>query len=225
MKILLTISSVCLAALLVIAGITWTTEVQANRDLRKTNLRLEADLRSAQEESRMLRAEHGAVTTQLAAAQETAAELHAQLAEQHHGQDTELQPDTVPSFNPFPAQAYLGQRHLGQAWIIPRNIRKDPKTQGYVYEPVIWLDENLRKGFVTHHTNIVEREVGARTYVNTVQYPQPVYYGYRPIYQRPPTNSFPPAPQLPNPPGSLPGNGLLIPQKIWRPSDLNQRRP
>ncbi|MCW5553756.1 MAG: hypothetical protein KIS67_16560 [Verrucomicrobiae bacterium] len=232
MKTLMTISSICLTALLVAVGVVWTSEVRANRDLRETNLRLEAELHAAQEESRTLRAEHEAVSTQLAVAQETAAELQSQLAGQDSPDDSEVQLETAPLFNPFPAQAYLGQRHLGQAWIIPRNIRKDPKTQSYVYEPVIWLDENLRKGFVTHHTNIVEREVESRTYVNTIQYPQPVYYGYRPIYGRPPTNSYPPAPHLPNPPitqPSLPninsGSGLLVPQKIWRPSDLNRRQP
>lgn len=232
MKTLMTISSICLAALLVAVGVVWTMEIRANRDLRETNLRLEAELRAAQEESRMLRAEQEEVSKQLAVAQETAEELHAQLAGQNSGNTPEVQLETAPRFNPFPAQAYLGQKPLGQAWIIPRNIRKDPRTQGYVYEPVIWLDENLRKGFVTHHTNIVEREVESRTYVNTIQYPQPVYYGYRPIYGRPPTNPYPPAPQLPNPPitqPSLPninsGSGLLIPQKIWRPSDLNHRQP
>lgn len=232
MKTLMTILSICLAAVLVGGGIAWTTEVRVNRDLRETNQRLEAELRAVQEDSRMLRDAKEKVARQLATAQATSEELNTRLAELNSANDSVVQPESVPRFNPFPAPAYLGQKHLGQAWIIPRNIRKDPKTQGYVYEPIIWLDENLRKGFVTHHTNIVEREVESRTYVNNIQYPQPVYYGYRPIHRRPPTNSYPPAPQLPDPPIVQPGPpnlnsgaGLLIPQKIWRPSDLNQRRP
>jgi hypothetical protein len=233
MKTLLTISSLCVAAVFLAGGVVLTTELRANRDLRATNQKLDADLRAAEEQSANLRAENQEATQQLLAAQRTSEDLTTQLADLQNADDLEINSEAVvPTVNPYPVQAYLGQKFLGQAWIIPRNIRKDAKTQSYVYEPVVWLDENLRKGFVTHHTNVVEREVESRTYVNTIQYPQPVYYISRPYYHRPPTNLIPPKPSLPvappaqpNPPQFNPGNGTLITQKLWTPAGQIKTRP
>jgi hypothetical protein len=125
-----------------------------------------------------------------------------------------------PSIKPYQAEAFLGRKGLGAVWIVPRNLRLDTNTQRYVYEPVVLLDERLRKFFEVHHTNIVEQVVETPVYVNNNYFPEPYYnYYYGHLHGGRPTNGVPhPQPQPVTPPPFNPGSGTIIKQPLGTPA-------
>jgi hypothetical protein len=175
---------------------------------------------------------------QLAVFRELAESLQSQVTEFKSSERGGLAAEgKAPVVAPYQAQAYLGKAPLGWVWIIPQNLRKDTNTQRYVYEPIVWLDEGMRKQFVTHHTNVVEREVESPAYVNTAYYPEPYLYGYYyyptyPIHRppgntnRPPVSVWPPATVQPLPQQPFnPGSGTVTAQKLGTPAGAIKTRP
>ena len=104
--------------------------------------------------------------------------------------------DTTP--RPYRVRAFVGQANVGQAWIVPHNVTRDPESCRYLFEPVLVIDESAKKHFTEHHTNVVEREVyTTEIYENYNRYPY--YYG---IAGRPGGSNRPPnRPQPPSKPG------------------------
>ncbi len=200
----------------------------SNRALRDVNRKLEADLQVAQKLADALRSEKQGTEAQLAGVQDSVQKLEAQLAEYDSARAKEAAEAAVPpAATPYQVPAYLGQTFLGQAWVIPRNVRMDTNTQRYVCEPVIVLNENFRNSFTTFHTNIVEREVPT-TYVENNNIAQPAYYYSAPIHRRWPHSSTPPpqAPATPQPaPTFNPGSGAVTPQVIGTPGGSIKTRP
>jgi hypothetical protein len=230
MKSVPSILSVCFAVVCVAGTVVLVSGFRSNRDLREANQELAAELRATQARTDTLLAGNQETARQLALLGKLAEDLKARIAEMEIGRTKEAE-ETVPTVIPYQIQAYLGKTFLGRAWIIPRNLWKDPNTQRYVYEPVVWLPESLRKGFVTHHTNVVEREVEKQIYVNTTYYPQPVYYVSYPFHHRPATNYCPPTPQPPAAPLQPiaprfnPGSGTVIAPEIGMRAGQIKTRP
>jgi hypothetical protein len=237
MKTALIILGACFAALCVASSAVLIGAFYSQRELRDANRRMEATLRTAQTTTDTLRAEKQEMAQQLSVLQELTESLQSKAAARAN--DGESQ-GKIPAVAPYQAQAFLGKTSLGWVWIIPQNLRKDTNTQRYVYEPVVWLDEGLRKQFVTHHTNVVEREVESR-YVNTTYYPEPYWYGYGyyyPTYSRPPIGSncpptFPSHPIQPVPPTPIhpvaaqpfnPGTGKVTVQQLGTPAGAIRTR-
>ena len=226
MKTALIILGVCFVVVCGAGSLVLMNGARANRDLQEANRKLREDLRAEQAKSDSLAAENQVTAKQLELAGELSENLKARIAEIETTSAKEGENgDTVPTVAPFPAQAYLGQKLLGQAWIIPKNLRKDPANQRYVYDPVVWLDEKLRGSFVIHHTNVVEREIETQTQYNTTYYPQPVYFVSSPFRHRHGTNASPPTPSLPAVPIFKPGNGTVIPQQLGTPAAQIKTRP
>jgi hypothetical protein len=199
MKTARSILSVCLAVVCVAGSLGLAAGLHANRVLREANRKLAAELREAQGRLDALLAEKQETARQLALGRDSAENLQNRMAEVEAAKKAESEAPP-PVASPYQAQAYLGQESLGWAWIVPRNYRKDTNTQRYVYEPVVCLDENLRKRFVIHYTNVVEREIESRTYINNTYYPQPVYYThFYPRHYRPLSNSWTSTPRPPVP--------------------------
>lgn len=228
MKTMLVVLSVSLAVVCVVGSAGLIGGFVANRDLREANQKLQADLEAAQLKSEGLASDNQALSARLEQLQSLTQELKTRMDEMETSKpDAELETPSAPA--PFLVPAYLGQKWLGQAWFVARNPRKDPNTQRYVYEPVILLDESLRAGFVTHHTNVVEREVERQTYNSIAYYPQPVYYWSYPHYSRPGTNRWPPrpvpqtAPPSP-PPTAAPFGGAVAAQKPALPASQIKTR-
>jgi hypothetical protein len=228
MKTLPIILGACFVVLCVAAAGVVVAERRATLELQKENQRLQSELRTAQSQAGAVLAEKEETVKQLAHVQSVSDDFKARIAEV---ESAKAEADTgVPVVTPYQAQAFLGQKPLGWVWIIPQNLRKDTNTQRYVYEPVVWLDEGLRKQFVTHHTNVVEREVETKTYVNSTYYPQPAYYYSYPVYPipRPPpgSNCPPPVVTPPTAPPSIqpvpkpfnPGNGTITAQRLGTPA-------
>jgi hypothetical protein len=241
MKAMLIISTACLAIIGVGVTVTLLVELRSNRDLRAASVKMEAELRAAQKTLHTLRADNQEIAKQLAVSQEASGLLQTRILEIEAAGGNNSETATAPPIvAPYQVQAYLGQTYLGQAWIIPRNFRMDAKAKRYVYEPVVWLDENLRDGIAVHHTNVVEREVET-AYVNNSYYPQPVYYIASPGHHRGP-KPFPTAPRPPSepqgpsapqsPPGGMqpalgfdPGSGVTTPQRLGTPAGAIKTRP
>lgn len=221
MKTARSILSVCLAVACVAGSLGLAAGLHVNRGVREANRKLAAELREAQSRMDALQAEKRETARQLALARESAESLQNHMAEMEAAKKVESEAPP-PVASPYQAQAYLGQESLGWAWIVPRNYRKDTNTQRYVYEPVIWLDESMRKNFVVHHTNVVERDIETHTYFNNTYYPQPAYYGYYyPTHSRPPSNSWPitPQPTVPRRQGDVPAATIKTrPQVLGTPA-------
>lgn len=214
----------CVAsAVVVVAG-------RSTRDLQDANQRLQRELGDAEAKLEALLAERTETANQLVLAQGESEEFKARMAEVEAAKTREAEAEAgVPVVTPYQAQAFLGQQPLGWVWIIPQNLRKDTGTQRYVYEPVVWLDEGMRKQFVTHHTNVVEREIESRTYVNSY-YPQPAYYyttPFRPpiVTNCPPVHTPPAMPVRPAPQQFNPGSGTVTAQRLATPAGAIKTRP
>jgi len=190
-------------------------------ELRRNNQSLQSDLQNARARADALTAEKKETTQQLAAIVTRHGELTSRIRELEAAEMQDLALATSSAaLKPYQAEAYLGRKSLGLVWIVPRNHRMDTNSQRYVYEPVVCLDEKLRKFFEVHHTNIVERVVETPVYVNDVYvqdgYSYPV--GYWPRQ----TNNWPSAPgasPMPTPPPAFnPGSGKVINQPLGTPA-------
>ena len=227
---LILLSTVC-AIMVIVGGIALVGTHRSNRTLENENRRLAGELGVAEVTAAALRAEKQQSSERLTAAQELSTSLLTKLAETEAANPKST---VAPEVKPYQATAYLGQTVLGPVWIVPRNLRMDTNAQRYVYEPVVVVDERYRGSFVTHHTNIVEREV-AKTYVDhnyyaTDYYTEPAYY-YRPSHPRG-SNYFPrpvptplPAQPLPPQPKFKADNSGVMQQKLMIPADQIKTLP
>lgn len=195
-----------------------------HRNVQSVNEKLQGELRAAQDGLDVLRAENRTISEDLARIRSSFEESQARLLEANASMAAAVSnlPPVIPSYR---ANTFIGQTFLGQAWVIPHNVRMDTNTQRYIYDPVVLLDESLRNSLVVHHTNVVEYPVETQTSYNynNTYYPTPIYYfgnpGYRPKPDPLPPTLQPPA-QLPYPapPAFNPGSGKVIPQKLGTPS-------
>ncbi len=207
MKTIVSALSVCLVVVCVAGGLVLVNKLRLNHELQQANQNLQDRLQSAWVRTDSLLAEKEESGKQVELLREVAEGLQARIAEQDTG-------DTVPTLTPYQTPAFLGQKFIGQAWIVPRNLRKDTNTQSYVYEQVVWLDERLLENFVTK-ANVAEQVVENQTYVNNTYYPEPYYYAGYPIYYQPRSNYFqakpnpPPATPTPAPPIVNPRSGVV----------------
>ena len=241
MKTALIILGACFIVLCVASGAVLIGAFHSQRDLREANRKMGANLRTAQTTTDVLLAEKQEMAQQLSAFRELTENLQSRVTDHETASALEAESQgKAPVVAPYQAQAYLGQKPLGWVWIVPQNLRKDTNTQRYVYEPVVWLDEGLRKQFVTHHTNVVEREVESRTYVNNAYYSDPYLYGYSyptyPIPRPPPGSNCPPVhtppirpspaplPIQPTPQPFNPGNGTVTAQRLGTPAGAIKTR-
>jgi hypothetical protein len=238
MKTATIILSVCLAVLCVASGVLCFQAFQSKRDLQVARQKLKPELQNEQARAEALIAEKAELSRKLQVFQELTENLQSQLTDLTKGNSSEGSSEAKPPVvSPYQAQAYLGKTPIGWAWIVPHNLRKETNSQRYVYEPIIWLDEGMRKQFVTHHTNIVEREVEVPVSVNSVYYPEPGYYVSSPVYPVPPihwppgSSNRPPVPILP--PTAIqpqpqqpfnPGSGAVAVQKLGTPAGAIKTR-
>src|SRR6188508_2133583 len=165
-----TIGSVLCLAL----GITATTSHRTAAELRRKNENLQSDLQASRTRADALVTEKQAGAQQLAAVITRHGELTTRIRELEAAEAEDMALSTSPAnMKPYQAEAFLGRKSLGLVWIVPRNLRLETNSQRYVYEPVVCLDEKLRKFFEIHHTNIVERPVETPVYVNNSYYEDP----------------------------------------------------
>jgi len=248
MKTALIILGACFAILCVASCAVLIGAFQSQRGLREANQNIETELRTAQTTANALQAEKQEMVRQLSVFQELTENLQSRIAGHEIAANEAGLQEKAPAVAPYQAQAFLGKTPLGRVWIIPQNLRKDPNTQRYVYEPVVSLDEGLRKQFVTHHTNVVEREVESQAYVNTAYYPEPYSYGYyyptypaypnprppiesnRPPVWPPHTRPIPPAVTPPTPVQPVaqpfnPGSGKVTAQQLGTAAGAIKTRP
>lgn len=237
MKKPLIILCVCCAAVSVAVSGLLVAAYRANRDLREDNRKLSAALRDVQVKLDAVLAEKSETARQLALVRDSSENLEARLVEIEAARAAEAEAPP-PVVAPYQVQAYLGQQSLGWVWIVPRNFRRDTNTQRYVYEPVVWLDESLRRNFVSYQTNVVEREVET-AYINNSYYPQPIYYlttrGHHrrgpsqlPSMPHPPSgspNPPPPVGEMQPKPAFNPGSGVTTPQRLGTPAGSIKTRP
>lgn len=228
----------CLAVACVAGGILFLQSFQSNRELLAANQRMKAELQVAQTTGDTLLAERQELANQVQVFRDLAERLQSQVTDLSNGNSSDSASDSqTPVVSPYQAQAYLGRKPIGWVWIIPQNLRRDTNSQRYVYEPIVWLDESVRKQFVTHHTNIVEREVETVNYVSPGYYSAPIYYASWPLLPSPPLHyppgmtNCPPLPLWPSQPIQPvaqqpfnPGNGKVTMQKLGTPAGAIKTR-
>jgi type II secretory pathway pseudopilin PulG len=187
--------------LLAVLGFAW----QGQRRLATDNANLKAELAETRLALDAAVTEHQATTDRLTSLESTAAGLESELKEVKAS--AKAAEETLP--RPYRVRTFLGKDSLGEAWMIPQNIKRDPASGRYVFEPVLLLDESNRNRFTVHHTNFVQTEILTTDYT-PYDYGYPYYYGtwYPGIpggTNQPPVNPQPPGPMPPM--SSTPGYG------------------
>jgi hypothetical protein len=190
--------------------------------LRHANDSLQKELLELRTTTKALTAEKQEAVRQWDAVMNRHAELAARVTElESEAANSVPVATSAVSLKPYRAEAFLGKQPLGLVWIVPRNPRLDTNSQRYVYQPVVALDEKLRRFFEVHHTNIIEQLVEVPVNVSHNYYPEPYYYSYG--YYRPgrPTNGLPTQPGS-GPPHFNPGDGTIIKQPLGTPAGTIQ---
>jgi hypothetical protein len=134
----------------------------------------------------------------------------------------------------YQVPVYLGNKSLGWAWAVPRNMRRDPGTGRTIYEQFIRLPEEARGALTTYVTNVIAQPVISPTQVIERDVYVDRGYGWswvshegqgRPVtpdYGQPPPVR-PPRPPSPSQPGIYvppqPGQpGIYVPPGLHRVS-------
>ena len=97
--------------------------------------------------------------------------------------------NAAPSFappQPIQVRTYLGGEYLGLSWLQPGNLRNHPETGQLIYEPVVRLNENIRRAFTVTKTNVVDRPVSQNATIN-YNYQPPYTYWWVPVHRQLPT--------------------------------------
>lgn len=192
------------AALAVVVGVLYVAYSIADRE----RANLSRVLGTTSEEARTLADQVAALSLSNAsmnqailAAQSQTSELRAQLVT-NVLLLTELTNRMASTTNvvprPHQVRAFLGTQSVGLAWIIPSNVRRDPKTGLVSYEQVVALPDAARGSITAFVTNVVEQPVPAEP--NVVQ--QHNYIDQRHFDQRypwlwPSTIVYPPVEPMP----------------------------
>jgi hypothetical protein len=198
-------------AILAVLGIFLAAELQVNRVGERENQQLARRLQFLEEQLALLAeatnslAAQWAMVRQVAASNALVAASLAQSAEPSAGVSSNSQ-----KLQPYPVQVYVGRTAIGQGWVVPTNVRRDPKTGRVSFEQVVSLPETARGALTTYVTNTVERPVAltsshviereiyrdrwAPWWGSAAVAVPSVYYGGRP--ERPATPDYPrPAPR------------------------------
>ena len=206
-KSLLATIGVCLTILSSASVLITVVVVLDNRELRREIRTLHTDLHQARVDASQLREETTDATERLAAKQSDLLELEKELT-RPKASDAKASDAAAASTAPRAqrVRTYLGNQYIGMSWLVPSAVSKEPESGQISYEPVLVLDESLRRNLAVDKTNAVEREVSHETTVN-YNYAYPYYY---PVFlwagiNRPPncdTNRIAvqpkPQPQLPS---------------------------
>jgi len=193
MKTFLTVLTTCLVLLTVgtLSLLGW--QFHQSRELAEVNHQLTQELRQSKQTVEDLTGEKAAVSEMVATMEAREEELRARVESLEQAGQTAA--EALPQ--PYRVRAFLGQDNLGGAWIIPHNVKRDPESGRYIFEPVLVVDESAKNHFTVHHTNVVEREVYTTEYYDGYNR-YPYYYAYgtpgRPgATNRPPDGTRPPS--------------------------------
>jgi hypothetical protein len=174
-----------------------------------------------------LQNEHAAVVRDLGAKSTEVQDLTGKLAEATAaGTQTNGTPADAQQPRPYQAPAYLGNQYLGLAWVVPRNISKNPKTGRLTFEPVLILDPRVKEAFAAPVATAAQDQEPPNYTVYNYNHPWP-WFVWTPLVQastnKPPR--FPPAPSPGLPPRSPPVNSPWLPVGVpgRSVSPMNQR--
>jgi hypothetical protein len=245
MRSALTVTVTAALAILAVLSIFFFSELQDKRVRQQESRRLAARLQTLEEQLAHLSQATNALAGQLAEVRQAVlsnaslAAANARAAEPAANSST-----NIPSFSPYQVQVYVGQKALGQAWAIPTNVRRDPKSGRVFFDQVVSLPEAARAGLTTYVTNYVEHQVAvAAPQANqegaswNYRYPwwwsapvwgtpgrpsapseRPAAPGYSPPAPRP--SSGGPWTPVNIPPRPAPSRGLLVPPRPGDPGIL-----
>jgi hypothetical protein len=194
MKTLLVTISILFTVISAAVIATLLVELKENRNLRRENQKLWADLHSTKNQAQDLEEEKSEATTKLAAKHGEVQALEAKLGKAEadaQNAKTNVAAAGGQLFRPYQVRAFVGNRPVGRGWVMPSNVTKDPKTGQINFEPVVVLEEASKKAFT--ETNYVERDVVRYSTLNYNYNPYPYYWYYYPYsYYRPGLTNIPP---------------------------------
>lgn len=192
-----------------------------NRDLRSEARSVRAELSRIQEDAREWTAERELASAELAAQRERVEELSAALASLSNEQTAPASEGSVRlPVQSHRVRAYLGNKDVGMAWLVPNRMRTNAVDGQVSYEPVIVLDDAVRQRVGVTQPEMPAREVSRSTTVN--YYPQ-LYPSGWPIYWRklqpkePGHDVPPPVSTPPKPPPQVASPFLST--RIWHPEN------
>ena len=166
------------SALVLIAAVV----VLDNRELRREVRTLRMDLQQARADVSQLHAEATDAAAQMAAKHDRLQQLEEEVA-RPKAADVKAPDEAGAAAAPraYRVRTYLGKQYLGMGWLVPSVLPKNGESGKVAYEPVLVLDESLKRNFVVHQTNVVEREGSRETTIN-YNYPYPSAYWYPAVF-------------------------------------------
>ena len=173
-KSLLVTIGLCLTILSSAMALITIAAVLDNHGLRRELRTVRTDLDRARIEVSQVRRDTTEASERLAAKQNELQELEKEFSRLKVAKASdEASASAAP--RAYRLRAYLGNQYLGMAWMVPSVRPKAAESGQWAYEPVVVLDESLKRNFVVHKTNLVEREVSRETTVN-YNYAYPYYF-------------------------------------------------
>lgn len=206
MKAFLTVVLVCLLVLGAAGVGLLSWQVMENRQLKAANTALSTKLQSAEDTMAKISLERDTASLKF----ELLEARERELRERVDSLETAAKADVDSKPRPYRVRAFLGRDNVGDAWMVPRDVKWDEQIGRYTFEPVLWIDESSKGFFTVYETNVVDRNI-----YNTEIYQEDNGYPFYPYYyagiNRPwPTNRPPGNPQ---PPTQLPVSSPGISQQ------------
>ena len=142
------------------------TKLQENRSLHQQNRQFIESTRLLQNQLTALEGRTNELTSRLVEMTEsnravvaTASNTVEALAAQQAQTKDEAAPSHTVMPRAYQLPVYVGQKHLGLAWVVPMNVQKDAASGRVTCEHFIQLPETARDSFTTYVTNLVEQPV------------------------------------------------------------------
>ncbi len=168
MKTVLTVLTTALALSVTVLLMLLAWQYHQNRQMRFAYVQVREELQHSREMASALTAEKNDTADKLTALAAREIELRKRV------DSLETAAQSLP--RPYRVRTFVGQANVGEAWMVPHNVTRDPDSGRYTFEPLLVIDESAKHHFTQHHTNVVEREVyRTEIYQNDVPYP---YYYY-----------------------------------------------
>lgn len=158
MKPLMITVGACLALFSISLTVLLLVGFHDYRRVGEDNRALQADLQDANVRLGELEKGRDSLTGELEARRSEVQDLTAKLTEAAAA-NSKTNDAAALAVQPRPYQvpAFLGNDYLGLAWVVPRNLSRDPKTGRVTFEPVLLLDPGWRRAFTETATEVVEQ--------------------------------------------------------------------
>jgi hypothetical protein len=171
MKTFRTVLITCLALLAAATSAILVWQFHEGKQQTAANAQLTAQLEEAKVTVAALTEEKARLSEKMTSLES----LEMELRERVDSLETAAKTADETTPRPYRVRAFMGRENVGDAWIVPHNLQRDPESGRYTFEPVLVIDESSRSFFTAENANVSEREVYTTEIIQET-YGYPYYY-------------------------------------------------